>query len=195
MGWMFMGCSCLRQGTHLSQTSMTAKNMITMTKIPPMMQMKMMSPLEGWLVAKLDMVGALGMMRWWWWTIGKGFERLSRSRLSLRRAPSEDAQGVPASWTETFGFARCYVIDDLVTGEATLVAARMINGVIVAPDATCVHARTCTPLQSFRFNVTASETGARGNKVAHRRGEEGTRNRTEDAENKVAPVSLTSPPS
>ena len=41
------------------------------------------------------------------------------------------------------------------------------------------------------MNVTASETGARGNKVAHRRGEEGTRNRTEDAENKVAPVSLT----
>ena len=84
------------------------------------------------------MVGALGMMRWWWWTIGKGFEWLSRSRLSLKHVPSEDAQGVPASWTETFGFACCYVIDDLVAGEAMLVTAGMINGVIVAPDAMCV---------------------------------------------------------
>jgi len=175
----------------LSQTSTTARNMTMMMKIPPMMQTKMISPLEGWLVAKLDMVGALGMMRWWWWTIGKGFEWLSRSHLLLRRAPREDAQGVPASWTKTLCFACCYVIDDLVAGEATLVTAGMINRVILAPDAMCICAWTCTPLQLYRFNVTASKTGAGGNKVAHWRGEEGTCNWMEDAENKVAPVSLT----
>ena len=74
--------------------------------------------------------------------MGKGFERLSRRHLLLRCTPSEDAQGVLASWTETFGFACCYVINDLIAGEATLVTSGMINGVIVAPDATCACAQT-----------------------------------------------------
>ena len=125
-----------------------------------MILMAMTLALEGWLVVKLGMVGALGMMQWWWWTIGKGFEWLLRRHLLLRCMPSEDAQGILASWTETFGFACCYAINDHVVGDATLVTSGVINGVIVAPDATCTHARTCMLLQSFWFNATTSETGA-----------------------------------
>jgi hypothetical protein len=92
---------------------------------------------------------------------------IERASSSVARISSDSAQDEPATWTDFITCTCRQVVDHFVLGIAVLVALRVVDGMVVAPDTMCVHTRIYALLQLSQGNTTASKTVAGGCKVAH----------------------------